>query len=110
MFFPLRTDSPLHRTPWTNYLIIFVNFAIFLLQWGNPQWTGTGSRYDLNPDHPLLRDYVTYAFLHQSLLHIASNMLFLYIFGNNVNDKMGHVGYAAFYLASCVAARLSANQ
>ena len=37
-------------------------------------------------------------------MHIAGNMLFLYIFGNNVNDKMGHVGYLAFYLAGGIIA------
>jgi membrane associated rhomboid family serine protease len=38
-------------------------------------------------------------FLHGSLLHIGGNMLFLWIFGNNIEDRMGKVGYAAFYLA-----------
>ncbi len=41
---------------------------------------------------------MSYAFLHGDIWHLVSNMLFLYIFGNNVNDKMGHVGYLAFYL------------
>jgi membrane associated rhomboid family serine protease len=39
-------------------------------------------------------------FLHASLLHIAGNMLFLWIFGNNVEDRLGHVGYLVFYLAA----------
>jgi len=38
------------------------------------------------------------------LLHLAGNMLFLFVFGNNVNDKMGHLGYLAFYLAGGVVA------
>jgi membrane associated rhomboid family serine protease len=43
-------------------------------------------------------------FLHASLLHIAGNMLFLWIFGNNVEDRMGHVAYLAFYLVAGIVA------
>jgi membrane associated rhomboid family serine protease len=43
-------------------------------------------------------------FLHGSLLHIGGNMLFLWIFGNNVEDRFGHIGYAAFYLIAGLAA------
>ena len=46
--------------------------------------------------------FFAYGFLHGGLLHLLGNMLFLYIFGNNVNDKMGHIGYLAFYLAGGV--------
>src|SRR5437867_716194 len=96
---PVSTDSPLHRTPWMNWGLLAANFLVFFLQWMNPQWIG---RYELSPDRPRLMHYFTYAFLHQNIWHIASNLLFLYLFGNNVNDKMGHVGYLAFYLAGAV--------
>ena len=56
----------------------------------------------LNPRDPALIDYLTYGFLHGSLLHLLLNMLFLYIFGNNVNDKLGNFGYLGFYLAGAV--------
>ena len=46
-------------------------------------------------------------FLHGSLLHIASNMLFLWVFGNNIEDRMGVVGFVAFYLASGIVATLA---
>jgi membrane associated rhomboid family serine protease len=49
-----------------------------------------------------LYSYFTYQFLHGDPWHIIGNMLFLYIFGNNVNDKLGHLGYLAFYLAGGV--------
>jgi len=45
---------------------------------------------------------VSYAFLHGGIWHVAGNMFFLYVFGNNVNDKLGHLGYLAFYLAGAV--------
>jgi membrane associated rhomboid family serine protease len=46
--------------------------------------------------------FISYAFLHGGLLHILGNMYFLYIFGNNVNDKLGHAGYVCLYLGGAV--------
>ncbi len=48
----------------------------------------------------------TYPFLHGGFLHLAGNMLYLWIFGNNVEDRLGHLGFLAFYLASGAAAGL----
>jgi len=105
MFLPIRTDSPLRTTPYMNWALLVINVVIFVLQyvigsassrsfWWDP--------YKLNAAEPELLQFITYGFLHGDGWHIAGNMLFLYIFGNNVNDKMGHIGYLAFYLASVV--------
>jgi hypothetical protein len=56
----------------------------------------------LTPVHPHLWQFVSYAFLHGGFLHIFGNMFFLYLFGNNVNDRLGHVGYLCLYLAGAV--------
>jgi len=56
----------------------------------------------LTPTRPHLWQFVSYAFLHGGWLHIIGNMFFLYLFGNNVNDKLGNVGYLCFYLAGAV--------
>jgi len=56
----------------------------------------------LTPIRPYLWQFVSYAFLHGSIMHIVGNMFFLYLFGNNVNDKLGHIGYLCFYLAGAV--------
>jgi len=56
----------------------------------------------LTPAHPHLWQFITYAFLHGGFWHIIGNMFFLYLFGNNVNDKLGHFGYLCFYLAGAV--------
>jgi membrane associated rhomboid family serine protease len=48
--------------------------------------------------------YLTYAFLHGNFLHLAGNMLFLWVFGDNVEDAFGHIRYLAFYLACAAAA------
>jgi membrane associated rhomboid family serine protease len=99
MIFPLRTDSPLKRTPYMNYGLILANVIVFVVQQSVPQITGWGQ---LGPHGISLYRYFTYAFLHANVLHILGNMVFLYIFGNNVNDKMGDLGYLAFYLAGAV--------
>jgi membrane associated rhomboid family serine protease len=56
----------------------------------------------LTPLRPYLWQFVSYAFLHSSIMHIIGNMFFLYLFGNNVNDKLGHIGYLCLYLAGAV--------
>jgi len=113
MFFPIRTDSPVKRTPWTNYALIAANVVVFLLSYN------VGSRPDprtghvdpirpwvrpflLNGAEPELHQFFTYQFLHGSLLHIVGNMVFLWVFGNSVNSKMGHLPYLLFYLAGGV--------
>jgi membrane associated rhomboid family serine protease len=57
---------------------------------------------DPRPGHLYLWQFVSYAFLHAGFMHIVGNMFFLYLFGNNVNDKLGHIGYLSFYLAGAV--------
>jgi len=57
---------------------------------------------DPRPGHLHLWQFVSYAFLHGGIMHIFGNMFFLYLFGNNVNDKLGHIGYLCFYLAGAV--------
>jgi membrane associated rhomboid family serine protease len=56
----------------------------------------------LTPVRPYLWQFVSYAFLHSSIMHIVGNMFFLYLFGNNVNDKLGTIGYLCLYLAGAV--------
>lgn len=103
MFLPLRTDRPLRSTPYMNWLLILANIVIFIIQTTNKGFT---NRYALYGSHPTLPAFFTYQFLHSTApglpLHLIFNMLFLFIFGNNVNDKMGQLGYLAFYLAGGV--------
>jgi membrane associated rhomboid family serine protease len=99
MILPLRTDSPLRTTPYMNWALIAANVAMFVVHRVHPQLDVSLRLYSHDPWLPA---FFTYALLHGDALHLAGNMLFLYIFGNNVNDKMGHVGYLAFYLAGAV--------
>ena len=105
MFLPIRTDSPLRTTPYMNWAMIVINTLVFVAQGVISTPPNARPWYHpliLNAADPQLYQFITSGFLHGGGLHLIGNMLFLYIFGNNVNDKMGHLGYLAFYLGSIV--------
>ncbi|CAN5417042.1 hypothetical protein BH10PLA1_BH10PLA1_14110 [soil metagenome] len=98
MIVPIRTDSRLRTTPYMNWGLILANIIMFAVQRTVPAVDG----WVLNPRDPHWWNYISYAFLHADPWHIAGNMVFLYAFGNNVNDKMGNIAYLGFYLAGAV--------
>ena len=109
MILPIRTNIRPWRTPYANYALIAVNVIIFLLTYGPHRHLGSveilrywAVQFMLTPAEPNLWQFISYAFLHGSYMHIFGNMFFLYLFGNNVNDKLGHTGYLCFYLAGAV--------
>ena len=120
MIIPLGTDSRLRSTPYMNWALIAANVLVFVfiqhlhrdvyghvtLDLSSPDEL-FASRFDLSPREPALWTFITYAFLHANWMHLIGNMLFLWIFGNNVNDKMGQVGYLGFYLAGGVFAGIA---
>jgi len=105
---PYRTSIRPRRTPYANYALIAVNVLVFLLEYGTHPITGQlvyrawVARFMLTPNELHFWQFVSYAFLHGGFIHILGNMFFLYLFGNNVNDKFGHIGYLCFYLAGAV--------
>jgi len=110
MIIPISSDNPLGRRPLMNYALIAANVVIFLLTY-NPHLLPNGSPvvlhdfavdYKLFPAGPFLHQFITYAFLHANGYHIIGNMYFLYVFGNNVNDKLGNLGYLLLYLAGAI--------
>lgn len=109
---PIATSISPRKTPYANYVLIAINILIFILtirygldpQTGRRDWgvRSAAEIFLLHPQRPILWQFITYAFLHANLLHILGNMYILYIFGNNVNDRLGNVGYLSFYLAGAV--------
>jgi membrane associated rhomboid family serine protease len=97
-----------HITPVITYILVAVNVLVFLaeLTLGEAfvvQWAFVPSRFLANPlaDFPTL---FTAMFMHGSWLHLGSNMLYLWIFGDNVEDRFGHAKYFVFYLICGLAA------
>lgn len=106
--FPIRDHNPSQQTPWVTYGLIAANIALFLLTspltGGEMLWARL-ALYPLAVTHgELLWGLLTHMFLHGGLLHLAGNMLFLWIFGDNMEEQLGHVGFLAFYLAAGLAA------
>lgn len=105
MFIPIRTDYRLRRRPLVNYGLLAANILVFLLD-----YNGMGANVDrinlwlLDPDRPQLHQFVSSVFLHADWMHLIGNMIFLWVFGNAINDRFGNVGYLAFYLAGGVLA------
>ncbi len=110
--FPIRDHNPSGRTPIVTYALLAVNIGVFLAYWltmrSEDQLGQFFYDWGLVPDR-LLAGYspatvITHMFLHGGWLHLAGNMLFLWIFGDNLEDELGHMGFALFYLASGFAA------
>jgi membrane associated rhomboid family serine protease len=109
--FPIRDHNASGTTPYVTYLLIAVNVAIFVasratlsdvaqnyqaFEWGMiPARLSAGQGWVT---------VLTAMFLHGGWLHLAGNMLFLWIFGDNIEDAFGHVRYLVFYLACGAAA------
>ena len=112
MFIPLKDLNPRRTYPLVNTLLILTNVIVFLFQLTLPpsQYKAFVMSNATIPSHinGFLTGHVSFAaafvplltsmFLHSGLLHIAGNMLFLWIFGDNVEDYFGHFPYLLFYL------------
>jgi membrane associated rhomboid family serine protease len=109
---PLGDDNTARRTvPVVTYALIALNVAVFLVELGQPdpqaylsEWGAVPSQISAGRS---LATLVTSMFLHAGWAHLLGNMLFLFIFGDNVEDAFGHLRYLAFYLACGVLAGLA---
>ncbi|WP_439141146.1 rhomboid family intramembrane serine protease [Planktotalea sp.] len=112
---PIRDHNPSGRRPYITYTLIVINVLIFLafnLSLGEGralnlffyEWGMVPAQISAGQDYYSL---VTSQFLHGGFMHIAGNMLFLWIFGDNMEDEMGHIPFLLFYLASGVFAALA---
>ncbi len=103
---PIRTESVVRRPPNMNYALIGINFLCFFAfseQFGGVAADAFKQRYFFLHAHaPAFHEFFTYQFMHASPMHIIGNMLFLWVFGNAVNSKMGDGTYFVFYLAGGV--------
>lgn len=101
MIIPIRTDYRIRRTPWVNYAIIAANVLLYVFGYNaaTPAHQSHIAAWMLQPGAPTIEQFFSCMFLHAGLWHLLGNMVFLWVFGNAINDKFGHAGYLAFYLA-----------
>lgn len=121
---PIRDDQPRYTTPYVNYFIIGLNILVFLFfeepvkMQGMRAFDVLVAQFGLvprdlmgafagNPHYPLAANALTIftsMFMHADFFHILGNLWFLWIFGDNVEDYLGHFPYLIFYLLCGVAA------
>ncbi|MFC3179373.1 rhomboid family intramembrane serine protease [Cypionkella sinensis] len=110
--FPIRDHNPSGRAPYVTYALLVANIAIFVFYWLSLQsdyalavfyytWGLVPAQFMQGQGYGGL---LTHMFLHGGWMHLAGNMLFLWIFGDNLEDQLGHVRYLLFYLACGLAA------
>lgn len=120
---PLRDNNPISITPYVTYGLIATNILAFIYQLSLTreqlegffhvaalvprELTTSLGGVPVNQPIPEWLTLITSQFLHGGFLHLGGNMLFLWIFGNNIEDRLGHVKYLIFYLACGVLAALT---
>lgn len=109
--FPIRDHNPSGRTPFVTIALIAINILVFLgyfLSKSEMQLNYFFMEWGLVPARIMAGDgyetLITSMFLHGGWMHLAGNMLFLWIYGDNLEDEMGHVGFLLFYLGAGLAA------
>jgi membrane associated rhomboid family serine protease len=114
---PIRDDAPRYSTPYVNYFLIALNALVFLFELALDPRSRNAFMFSFGvvPAEvtralhaasfgPAFLPILTSMFLHASWLHIIFNMWGLWIFGDNVEDALGHFRYLVFYLLSGIAA------
>ena len=110
--FPLRDHHPSHKFPIITIVFIVLNAVFFLLELSTPDLDAFLLQYALVPSQVNFANFMTLIpfftsmFLHGGWLHIISNMWFLWIFGDNIEATLGHIGYIIFYILCGLAAGL----
>ncbi len=105
---PLKDENPTRCFPWMTLLLIAVNLAVFAYEWTlSPEMLSdlilsygfTPVDFLADPWSPTaLLTVVTSMFLHAGPVHVGGNLLYLWIFGNNIEDRLGPWRYLGFYL------------
>src|SRR5919198_1296394 len=107
--FPISDVIPSRTVPVVTIALIVVNALVFVheLLLPSPLLEIFMQRYALIPAWFSWPTLLTSMFLHAGFWHVLPNMVYLWIFGDNVEDRLGHAGYLAFYIASGVVAALA---
>lgn len=121
--FPINDNNPTRTTAYVTYALIVINIFVFIYELSlteselkqffslyaviPKELSANLSGISVNQPVPEPLTLITSQFLHGGFAHIFGNMLFLWIFGNNVEDQLGHVKYLIFYLACGALAALS---
>ncbi len=103
-FFPYQDENVSKSFPYVTVSVIAFNIAVFI--WSLSDFENILNTYGFVPAEFSILTVFTAMFLHGGLDHIFGNMWYLWLYGDNVEDRMGKVKYLAFYLMSGIAASL----
>jgi membrane associated rhomboid family serine protease len=106
--FPLKDTQPSYSRPVVTIALIVVNLLVFLFEYslGPRTLNAFIEYYGLVPDHFQVSRIFTSMFLHGGWMHVLGNMWFLWIFGDNIEDLLGHAKFLVFYLLCGIVAAL----
>ncbi len=106
---PLRDTQPSYSKPLITILLIAVNVLAFLFEMSLDPYSRNHfiAVYGIVPDRLNLESLLTSMFLHGGWMHLLGNMWFLWIFGDNIEDAMGHGKFLMFYLLCGIAAAVT---
>lgn len=105
MLIPIGDEDKLIRTPFVNYALVAANVVLFFALAFRPDYyKEIVYKYGTIPAQFSPVTLVTSAFLHGGILHLLGNMWFLWIFGDNIEDRLGHLAYLGFYLGGAACA------
>jgi membrane associated rhomboid family serine protease len=107
--FPIRDTQPSYSRPIVTILIIVLNVVVFLYEFSLDEYSRNYfiANYGLIPARFHTSAVITSMFLHGGWLHIIGNMWFLWIFGDNIEDVLGHAKYLVFYVLCGIAAGMT---
>ncbi len=107
---PIRDINPTHTRPIVTKTLVAINVIAFIITFFNPRFPQIVDTWGFKPIYLFLgvrlETLFTSMFLHADVQHIFGNMLYLWIFGDNVEDALGHGRFLATYIASGVAAAI----
>jgi membrane associated rhomboid family serine protease len=107
--FPLKDTQPSYTRPVVTIALIAINVLVFLFEFSLGPRTNQAfiEYFGLVPDHFHISAIFTSMFLHAGWMHVLGNMWFLWIFGDNIEDLLGHGQFLLFYLLCGVAAAMA---
>jgi membrane associated rhomboid family serine protease len=108
---PIRDENPVQRVPWVTGVLVAANVAVFAWQLvaASPEFVAHAGFVPADflplpsaggPERPPFATLLTSMFVHGNVLHLLSNLVYLWVFGNNVEDVLGRVRFLAFYVAA----------
>ena len=103
--FPIKDNTEKSRFPFLTFALILINIHVFVsYELSNPVGL---LQYAFTPSKPSFLTFLTSMFLHSTVLHLASNMWFLWIFGSTVEDRLGKTRFMIFYVLAGISATIT---